>query len=351
MAENETEKFDGLVIKAQTGLYYVQNDVQVIECTLRKKLKREFQVEVGGKRRNIFTDPVAVGDRVNITISDGDKGAIEDIMPRKSKLSRVAAGSYIKLRSKQEKIPKRMKFQGTALGAQPIEEVVVANADQLLITMSTKMPEFNAHLLDRFIIVAEAGEIEPVICINKMDILNDDEREKLIDETRVYVDIGYKILYTSAIKKEGLEGLIDLLKDKLTALAGPSGAGKSTLLNAIQPDLNIRTSEVSEKTRKGKHTTTNVELHQLDFGGYVVDTPGIRELGLWDVWKDEMPYFFPEMRPYLTLCRFTNCSHVDEPDCAVKKAIVQGKISKVRYDSYLRLRAIAPSGGFQIQDS
>jgi len=221
----------------------------------------------------------------------------------------------------------------------------------LLITMSTKLPKFNTHLLDRFIIVAEAGDLEPVICINKMDLLNDEEREELLKETRIYEDIGYKVIYTSAVKKEGLESLVDLIKDKLTALAGPSGAGKSTLLNAIQPDLNIRTSVVSEKTQKGKHTTTNVELHHLDFGGYVVDTPGIRELGLWDIWKDEMQFFFPEMRPYITLCKFPDCSHGDEPECAVKEAVSQGKIAQSRYESYLKLRSIAPAGGFQLSEN
>jgi len=347
----KNEGFDGLVIRAQTGIYYVQYDGQVAECILRKKVKREFQSVVGDKRRNIYSDPVAVGDKVIITLSEGNKGAIEDIMPRKSKLSRVAPGSYIKLKSKQTKVPKRLKFQGTALGATPIEEIVVANADQLLITMSTRLPSFNSHLLDRFIIVSEAGGLEPVICVNKIDLLNHKEREEFIKETRVYEDIGYRLFYTSALEKEGLDKLVEVLRDKLTALAGPSGAGKSTLLNVIQPNLNLRMGEVSEKTQKGKHTTTNVELHSLDFGGYVVDTPGIRELGLWDIWKDDMPHFFPEMRPYLTACRFNNCSHVDEPECAIKKAVAEGKIAQMRYNSYLKLRSIAPTGGYSTDET
>ena len=337
--DQTTEALEGIVIRAQTGVYYVQHGDRVIECTLRGKLKREFQSLVGGKRRNIYSDPVAVGDNVTITIAESEKGAIESVMPRKSKLSRKAPGSYMKMKSRQTKAPKRMKSYGIAPGQEPLEQIVVANADQLLITLSTKEPEFNPHMLDRFLVVAEAGDLESIICINKMDLLNDEERRKLLEEGRVYEDIGYKTLYTSALNKEGLEELVGLLKDKLTALAGPSGAGKSTLLNAIQPHLHLRIGAVSDKTSKGKHTTTNVELHPLDFSGFVVDTPGIRELGLWDIWKDEIHLFFPEIDPYVIECRFANCSHTDEVGCAVTEAVAQGKIAKSRYESYLHLRA------------
>ena len=338
MTDKDTETMDGIVIRAQTGVYYVQHNSRVIECTLRGKVKREFQAVAGGKRKNIYSDPVAVGDRVTITVAESDKGAIETVMPRTSKLSRKAAGSYLKMKSKQTRIPRRLKARGSASGGNPIEQIVVANADQLLVTLSTKMPKFSPALLDRFLVVAEAGELEAVICVNKMDLLNGGEREELYAETRIYEDIGYKVLHTSALEREGLEELTGILKDKLTALAGPSGAGKSTLLNTIQPHLNIRTGEVSDKTSKGKHITTNVELHLLDFGGYVVDTPGIRELGLWDVWKDEMHQYFPEIEPLVIECRFSNCSHVDEEGCAVIEAVAQGKIARTRHESYLKLR-------------
>ena len=336
MTDKETEVLNGIVIRAQTGVYYVQQNGRVIECTLRGKVKREFQTEEG---KNIYKDPVAVGDNVTITIAESDKGAIETVLPRKSKLSRTAAGSYLKIKSRQTRMPHRSKVSSAAPGPAHLEQVVVANADLLLITLSTKVPEFNPGLLDRFLIVAEAGELEAVVCVNKMDLVNDAGRRKLYQKTRVYEDIGYKVLYTSALRKEGLEELVDLMKDKLSALAGPSGAGKSTLLNAIQPHLHLRTAEISDKTQKGKHTTSNVELHPLDFGGYVVDTPGIRELGLWDVWKDEMHLFFPEIDPYVISCRFSNCSHVNEQGCAVREAVAQGKIAKTRYNSYLKLRS------------
>ncbi|MBD3182157.1 ribosome small subunit-dependent GTPase A [Candidatus Poribacteria bacterium] len=341
MIEKTTEEKQGLVIRAQTGVYYVSYDGRIIECTLRGKVKREFQAEDG---TNFYKDPVAVGDKVIITTAESEKGAIEEILPRKSKLSRTAPGSYIKIKSKQTRLPKRMKSSDIAHKPVSLEQIIVANADHLLIVLSTKNPGFNAQLLDRFLVVAEAGELVPVVCVNKMDLVNEKDKNKLLEETKVYEDIGYKVIYSSALKKEGLDDLTDLLKDKLTALAGPSGAGKSTLLNAIQPNLKLRTNEVSDKTSKGKHTTTNVELHSLDMGGYVVDTPGIRELGLWNIWKEELHNFFPDISPYVTQCRFSDCSHHDEPGCAVLEAVEDGKIAKSRYKNYLKLYRSASSG-------
>ncbi len=337
----DKEMLNGIVTRAQTGVYYVQHNGRVLECVLRGKVKREFQTEDG---KNIYKDPVAVGDNVVITEAEGDKGAIEDILPRKSKLSRMAPGSYLRVKAKQTRLPKRMKSSGGRFEATQLEQIVVANADQLLVILSTKEPTFNPGLLDRFLVIAEAGDLESVICINKMDLLNGKGQDKLREKARIYADIGYKVLFTSAVNREGLEELVEVMKGKLSALAGPSGAGKSTLLNAIQPGLQIRTAEVSDATHKGKHTTTNVELHTLDFGGYVVDTPGIRELGLWDIWKEEMHLFFPEIEPYVILCRFSDCLHVDEPGCAVKEAIEQGKIAESRYESYLKMRSAAHTG-------
>lgn len=309
----DSKNLKGIVIKAQSGIYNVkiENDNHIIECYLRGKLKRDNMTEDG---KYLFTDPIAVGDEVFITLADGQKGVIESINERRSKLSRLASGTI------------------------PVEQVIVANADQMIAVISAKLPKLKMHLIDRFLILAEAGGINPVICINKIDLLDDSEKTDLYKQMQLYEHLGYKVLYISALKGDGLDLVINTLRGKLSAFIGQSGTGKTTLLNAIIPDLNLRTKEISHKTRKGKHATTSVQLYPLDFGGYIVDTPGIRELGLWDIWKEDMHLYFPEMKPYLGHCKFYNCSHISEPECAIRNAVEKGDISPARYNSYVRLR-------------
>ena len=283
-----------------------------MRCTLRGTLKRKRRSETG---RRLYADPVAAGDWVIFTQLDEEEGVVEDILPRETKFSRQYAGK-----------------QGD------IEQVIVANAHQIVAVASTLMPPLNFRTLDRFLILAEAGDMEAVICLNKMDLVDTTQQEEFADAFVNYEQLGYKVLYTSINIPESLETLQHALKDKFSVIVGASGVGKSSLLNALQPNLGLRVGEVGIKTQKGRHTTTLVELFPLDFGGEVADTPGIREVGLWGIDTENLEYYFPEMEPYLGNCKYNDCAHVAEPDCAVQDAVEDGEIHPERYRSYVVLR-------------
>ncbi len=302
----------GRVIRARTGFYDVQHADIVLRCTLRGTLKRRRRSETG---RRIYADPVAVGDQVIFTQLDAEEGVVEEILPRKTKFSRQYAGNQ-----------------------DDIEQVIVANADQIVVVGSTRMPPLNFRTLDRFLILAEAGEMNAAICLNKIDLVNSTEREEFTATFTNYEKLGYQVLYTSIHRPESLDALRHVLKDQFSVIVGASGVGKSSLLNAIQPDLGLRTAEVGLKTQKGRHTTTLVELFPLEIGGEVADTPGIREIGLWGVDTEYLEYYFPEMEPYLGACKFNDCAHVAEPDCAIQDAVATGEIHAERYRSYVVLR-------------
>ena len=306
------DTIQGRVIRARTSFYDVQNGDTVLRCQLRGRVKRAQRSAEG---RQIYADPVAVGDEVIVTPLDNDEGVIEEILPRRTKFSR--------------------KYPGKR---DAIEQIVVANADQVVTVLSTRLPDLNFRFLDRFLILAEVGAMDAVVCINKIDLIDSVEQQKLGSILSAYEQLGYTVIFTSINYPESLEPFRGALRDKFSVIVGASGVGKSSLLNAVQPELGLRVGEVGLKTGKGRHITTLVELFCLDFGGKVADTPGIREVGLWGVDTENLDLYFPEMEIYLGKCKYTDCVHLSEPGCAVTEAVNTGEISDVRYLSYISLR-------------
>jgi ribosome biogenesis GTPase len=281
----------------------VQDGDNTVICHVRGRLKKE----------RLYTDLVATGDVVRWKPTRPGKGVIEEVLPRKTQLSRLRPG------------PQRV----------PVEHVIVANPDQVVFIFSVREPFPHLRMLDRLLVIAENGDLPALICANKIDLLEDkDEGRRLFS---VYEEIGYPVIYASARTGQGVGALRGRLIGRLSVLSGPSGVGKSSLLNAVQPDLGLAVREISGATGKGRHATVGVRLWPLADGGYVADTPGLREVGFFDIEPEELAWHFVEMRPHLSDCRFSSCIHIHEPKCAVKAAVQAGAISQVRYDSYCRL--------------
>lgn len=292
----------GLIKRSQSGFFTVETEAGDLICTVRGRLKQ-------GKRSG---DNVAIGDRVRVKRIEEGKGMIESIEPRERMISRrapIPGGEY--------------------------EQIIIANPDQLAIVFACANPEPRLRMLDRFLVIAEKQTVPAVIVANKVDLTGLDEAQKIFS---TYQDIGYPIIYTSARTGLGINALKICLQKKITALAGPSGVGKTSLLNAIHPGLGLAVREVSQVTKKGKHTTVVSEMFRLPLGGYVADTPGLRSLALWDIEPEELDAYFPEIRPLVSACQFSDCTHLHEPGCAVREAVERGKIHPERYESYLRLR-------------
>jgi ribosome biogenesis GTPase len=294
---------EGIVIQARSGRHRVQSGDELVTCFVRGRLKKE----------RLDTDLIATGDHVRWQPTRPGRGVIEEILERETKLSRIRPGP----------------------GQMPFEHVIVANPDQAVFIFAVRQPTPRLRLLDRLLVIAENNELPAIICANKIDLLPDPRQARAI--FRLYEEIGYPVLYTSARTGQGIDELREHLRGRLSVLSGPSGVGKSSLLNAIQPDLGLAAREISQATGKGRHTTVGVRLWPLEGGGYVADTPGLREAGLWDIEPEELAWHFVEMRPYLADCRFSSCTHSHEPNCAVKAAVEAGQISEARYDSYCRL--------------
>lgn len=294
----------GVVTKSTGSWYEVKaENGEFIKC----RLKGLFRLD-----ESKDSNPIAVGDKVTIGRSEGDDTWMIDYREERT--------NYIVRVSPKHK------------GAR---QIIASNMDQAMLIVTMANPRTSTGFIDRFLLTAEAYHIPTILVFNKQDMLDGKAAKKQEYVAGIYQNIGYKTLFVSALKIENLETLKAQLKDKTTLIAGHSGVGKSTLMNAIQPNLNIRTEEISKIHAKGMHTTTFAEMHFLDFGGRVIDTPGIKELGILDFKTEEISHYFVEMRAVLNNCKFNNCMHEKEPGCAVRQAYYDGKISEERYVNYL----------------
>jgi ribosome biogenesis GTPase len=274
--------------------------------TLFCRVRGRFYEERGGQMR-----PIAPGDRVTIERTTEGEGVVEEIHPRRTRLSRKAAHGEL-------------------------EQVIAANVDRVAIVVSTRDPPLRPGIIDRLIIAASNRGVEPFVVVNKIDL----GRERKVEEVRaMFTDLGYEVVLTSATEGWGTDALAAMLADRTTVFAGHSGVGKSSLLNAVDSDLHLKVGEVSHATSKGRHTTTRAELLRLSGGGYVVDTPGIRAFGIWDVERADLDIFFKEFEPLIEQCRFYDCTHEHEPDCAVRAAVEKGEVRRPRYEAYRRILA------------
>ncbi len=297
MSVDQNKCLAGRVLRVH-GLQSVveTEDGRQYRCGVRRVL-RTLSID----ERNV----VSAGDRVWFLPTPNDEGVIERVEPRHGLLTRASRGR---------------------------EHILVANVDQVVIVMALVEPDLKQHLIDRYLASAEQGGIAPIICLNKADLVHPEPFQPLIG---LYCQLGIPAFLTSAQSGQGVLRLRELLKDRQTVFAGQSGVGKSSLLNVIQPGLGLRVREVSEVNQKGKHTTTTASLIKLELGGWVVDTPGIRQFELWDMIPEEVEGFFPEMRPFVHLCAFPDCTHTHEERCAIKRAVDRRQISLARYTSYL----------------
>jgi ribosome biogenesis GTPase len=291
----------GIVVRAYGKLFIVNCQGKTISCEIRGKVKRAADSE----------NPVAVGDNVVFTINKDGSGVIEKVEERRTMFFRPSKKSATK------------------------KQVIAANIDQLAAVVSVKQPELKPGLIDRFLIAADIGHLEPIIIINKIDLGRIDELDNIMAG---YERINIPIFLISASTNEGIDNLAKALDNHKTIFAGHSGVGKTTILNQLIPGINLKVGRVSDYSNRGIHTTSLVELFELPHGGYVVDSPGLKVLGLWEIEKQHLAEYFPEMHEYLDLCRFAECSHSHEPDCAVKAAVEKGEISQFRYNSYIAIR-------------
>lgn len=296
----------GLVIKSTGSWYEVLTDGGK---TIKARIKGKFRtMDIK------TTNPVAVGDRVDLEPEpDQDTSLITALHPRKNYIIRKSVNL-----SKQA-------------------QIIAANLDQAFLIVTLASPRTSLGFIDRFLVTAEAYDIPAKLIFNKLDLFSNEGLEILAQYQQIYENTGYPCYSVSALHETNMDQLKDLLRDKVTLVSGHSGVGKSTLINALLPGSKLKTGNISDWSDKGKHTTTFAEMFQLPFGGYLIDTPGIRELGVFDIEKQELGRLFPEIRKLMSDCRFHNCQHINEPGCAVMEALENGELEPSRYDSYLSI--------------
>lgn len=296
----------GVVIKS-TGRHYKVLDSagNIIDSSIRGKLRtREFEI----------TNPVAVGDNVNFEREPTTgHGLITEVLPRRNYILRKSSNL-----SKQS-------------------QIIAANIDQAVLMITIALPETPVEFIDRFLITAEAYRIPASIIINKTDLYDEERTRKMEHLELMYKKIGYECIRLSLKHNDNIESVTTLLQDKITLISGYSGVGKTTLLNTLNPALKLKTGEISDYHKQGKHITTFPEMHKMSFGGLVIDTPGIRGFGIVDMDRNEIYHFFREIFRISRDCRYNNCLHLDEPGCAVTEAVKKGEIDLLRYKSYLNI--------------
>jgi len=319
---------EGLVLKKSQGAYVVRANGRTMTCSISSRLRKNLIYPIAaptdpkrrGKRVQAVeeidvVDPVAVGDAVSLTLAGDGTGVITNVLPRRNQLTRPTA---------------------EASGKHPLEQVLVANVDQVVAVFAL-LPAPKWHLLDRHLVMAEAANIPALICLTKLDLVDDEFETQA--EAEAYRRIGYPTVLTSAVNGAGIGELRAALSGKVSALMGKSGVGKTTLLNAVQPGLGLRVNEVNRHTGEGRHTTSHLEMFDLAFGGSVVDTPGLRLFKLWSADAGDLAELLPEMRAYVGQCKFgLKCEHIHEPGCAIKAAVENKLITSRRYASYLDMK-------------
>ncbi|MCX8063255.1 MAG: ribosome small subunit-dependent GTPase A [Anaerolineales bacterium] len=295
-------QYRGIIVRMQSGFFWVDTPQGQVICRLRGRLKK-------GPR---LGDVASIGDWVKVTPLPDGSGVIEEVEPRMRSLSRRAPtpqGEY--------------------------EQIIIANPDQAVLVFACAQPEPRLGMLDRYLVICEKQAIPPLILVNKIDLLGLEKAQQIFE---LYHKLDYPLLYLSAKNGYGLDELRQHLRGKVSVFTGPSGVGKSTILKQLLPAWDREVAEVRRRVHKGRHTTVVREMHPLPEGGYVADTPGLKALALWDIQPEELDGYFVEMRDRVQKCAFSDCTHLQEPGCAIRQAVEKGEIHPLRYQSYLRLR-------------